>query len=248
MAVEFGTHKLKTRIDMVGYKPPAKDPFGRSVGRPTIVVIELKCTQHTLDVHSRLYGLPCGAGKLSNHLPDTEKVHHQLQTAFGVIGLQERIGPTHKVIGRVVVSASDGERSYGCDDVFVRKSHFSIRPVGGPATRAPKVNCTIQLMTMPPGKTDQKEIVDALCTKLRGFTEVDLSGKCKVSFVARHPDTLEAAAVSILNDPTDKGVSSAKFKRTRKHTVEAASKFSMIPVVLRFVKGTFVVHRLRAAK
>ena len=115
-------------------------------------------------MHSRLYGLPCGAGKLSNHLPDTEKVHHQLQTAFGVLGLQERVGPKHKVIGRVVVSAKDGEKSYPCDSTFVRKSHFMIKPVGGPPKRAPKVNHKIQLMTMPPESDDQKHVVRALGT------------------------------------------------------------------------------------
>ena len=48
VSVNFGEHKIKTRVDMVGWKPPPKDPFGRRVGKGAYVVIELKCTQHTL--------------------------------------------------------------------------------------------------------------------------------------------------------------------------------------------------------
>lgn len=48
VSVDFGGHKIKTRVDMVGWKPPSKDPFGRRVGKGAYVVIELKCTQHTL--------------------------------------------------------------------------------------------------------------------------------------------------------------------------------------------------------
>ena len=75
---------------------------------------------------------------------------------------------------------------------------------------------------------------------------MDLCTKCKVSFVARHPHTLEMAAVALLNDPENKGTSGGKYKRTRLHVIEASQKWSMIPVIMRLTSSGWEVHKLAA--
>lgn len=238
VAVEFGTHRIKTHVDMVG------------VRGNTIVVIELKCTQNTLSVHEQLYGLPCGAGKLANHLPDTEKVHHQLQTAFGVIGMQERVGPTYKVEGCVVVSTDDAVKSYKCDDVFVRRSHFAVLPVQH-KMKAAKVNHTIRLTKMPEDPEDQTDILKAVASKLKGFTEVVTTIKISVSFVVRNPRTKEHAAVALLHDPTSKGTAGSKYKHTRTHLFKEIkkSKVPLIPMIITHGSSEgMVARRLKGGK
>lgn len=231
VAVEFGTHKLKTHVDMIGYKDDK------------LVVIELKCTQHSLDVHEKLYPLPCGAGKLSNHLPDTEKIHHQLQTAFGVIGLQERVGPKYKVIGRIVVCTEDAVRSYPCDAVFVRKSLFAVYP--WESKKIAKVNNSIKLLSLPSEKSAQKIIVDEISQQLKGFTNVVEDAKCGVSFVLSNPRSKKKAAIALLNDPQNMGTTGAKYKKTRLHVLAAAKKNDMMPVVVTKSPEGYIVRRIK---
>lgn len=247
VSVVFNSHKLKTKVDMVGYREEKRDASGNVTHPAVIVAIELKCTTNTIDVHRQLYDLPCGAGMLSNHLPDTELVHHQLQTAFGVLGVAARVGPKYRVIGRVVVSAADGETSYACSSVYVNERFFMVAPAGGPPARAPKVNCSIQLITMPRNNADRRPILDAFCDTFgAGYKDVVEDHPCKASFVVRHRTTPQkVVAVAIIHDPTDKGTQSAKYKKTRKHIAATASKHGAVPAIMRFVNGGYVVHRVR---
>jgi hypothetical protein len=99
---------------------------------------------------------------------------------------------------------------------------------------------------MPSESSDQAPIMKALGEVLRGYSEVDTSVKCKVSFVAKCPKTGELAAVSILHDPTEKGTTSAKYKRTRAHTIAAAK--SMTPVIMTFGPSGYTVHRIKSKR
>lgn len=90
---------LKTHIDGVG-----------RMANGAVVVIELKCTQATLANHRKAYDVTCSSLpriKVGADLaPNSERIHHQIQAAFGMFALE---GARH---GLVVVSASDGAVAY----------------------------------------------------------------------------------------------------------------------------------------
>ena len=92
-------NRLKTHIDGVG-----------KMKNGSLVVIELKCTQATLANHRKAYDVACSLqpqvllGK--DVLPNTERIHHQIQVRFGMVALK------NAVHGLVVVSASDGAVAY----------------------------------------------------------------------------------------------------------------------------------------
>lgn len=93
------------------------------------VVIELKCTQYTLEQHEELYEKHCVHRRmLANGLLNTEKNAHALQTGFGMLGLR-RVLPRVPIKGLVVVCASDGAKMYDVDERFVESKLFSVAAV-----------------------------------------------------------------------------------------------------------------------
>jgi len=105
--------QLKTHLDGTG-----------TAGGQT-VVLELKCTQASLENHAAAYDVPCSAQPAVTiggvKLPNTERSHHQLQLAFGVLA-------SGSSTGFVVVSASNGARLYR-HNTGLPPSVFSVPPV-----------------------------------------------------------------------------------------------------------------------
>ena len=128
---------LKTSIDVVG------------TSGKRVIVVEQKCTQCTLQEHINRYNEPCKKRrKLANGLLNTEFHAHQLQTAFGMLGLARRL-PGVVIEGIVVICMKDGARIYDVRPEFVNEALFAVpRPRAAPAranfTKAPTDNSALE--------------------------------------------------------------------------------------------------------
>lgn len=91
---------IKTHLDGV-----ATDSAGRKV------VVELKSTQSTAADHVAVYDVPCTAQPLTAYGPNTERLHHRLQTVFGA-----RAAGAHR--GVTVVACADRAIVYDVADTF----------------------------------------------------------------------------------------------------------------------------------
>lgn len=233
VGVDFGTHRIDTHVDFVG-----------KIGG-TYVVIELKCSEQTLEEHEKTYDLFCSKGKrLANLLPDTERVQHQLQTAFGVLGLRNRVPQGAAIIGKVIYSTTDAVRSYVCDEKFVNHTHFRVVPHG---TKFPKHldGVKAEFLKMPENPLHHGAILEAVNKVCKGFTEILTNVPCGGSFMAKKPNSSERVVVGILNDPRNNGSSTAKYARAREHMKQVAKKIDAIPMIVRYTAGTFIAHRIR---
>jgi len=128
--------QLKTHLDGVGTH--------RASGE--VVVLELKSTQSTLASHRAAYDIPCsiqptirlaGCGEVAN----TERMHHALQLAFGVHGLESAKR------GFVIISASDGAALYPLNrgislKAFVSPITLSIRAPKAAKKKRPQPKST----------------------------------------------------------------------------------------------------------
>ena len=93
------------------------------------VVIELKCTQYTLEQHTEVYDRHCTQRRmLANGVLNTERHAHALQTAFGMLALKRAL-PRVEIKGLVVVCAADGAKMYDVPADFVNSKHFSVAAV-----------------------------------------------------------------------------------------------------------------------
>ena len=100
-----------------------------------VYVIELKCTQKTIEEHKATYKIPCrNLPKLLNGLENTEHNHHQLQAAFGAMALAETYSfPDWVVVtGLVVVSCVDGIAYYAVSPAMMQRSFFDYADVIAP--------------------------------------------------------------------------------------------------------------------
>lgn len=98
----------------------------------TAVVLELKCTQASLKNHELAYDVPCSRQPTITvagvQLPNTERTHHQLQLAFGVLA-------SGSAGGFVIVSTSNGAKLYRLNTAL-RPALFDVPPaVTAPAAR-----------------------------------------------------------------------------------------------------------------
>lgn len=94
------------------------------------VVIELKCTQYTLEQHKKMYDSHCLHKRmLSNGIINTERNAHALQTGFGMLGLRRIVKSSVPIKGLVVVCASDGAKMYDVDEAFTDPKFFNIPSV-----------------------------------------------------------------------------------------------------------------------
>jgi hypothetical protein len=227
------SHAIKTKIDLVGFK------------NNIIVVIELKNTQFTLADHEKIYSLNCGAARLSNLLPDSEEVHHQLQCALGVLGLQERIKRPFRVVGRVVLSGEDGVKSYGCDNAFLKRSHFNLRPNAVQQTQP-----NVKLMRMPEDPGYHAPIMVTLKNSpLRRFTRL-LDHNHHGCIQLQNVKTEEIALVAIISDPNQLGATTKKYKNARTHLITMATnlKTTVLEIrcaILSFASGSYTYHGIR---
>lgn len=236
VSVNFGSHKLDTRIDLVGMKGGA------------YVVIELKCSEQTLTQHEQSYHLPCSPGKwLANMLPDTENVQNQLQTAFGVLGLRNRVSQGASIKGRVVYSTTDAVRSYECAEKYIQHTHFQIKPH---YSLFPKHSHGVkaEFLKMPEDTSLHHNIVAAVESVCKGFTEVLFGVPCAASFFVKKTGSAERAVIGILHDPLNQGTGTSKYSRAREHMRQVAKKSDAIPIIVRYTNGAFTAHRIRDGK
>ena len=88
------------------------------------LVLELKCTQASLENHAAAYDVACARQPTITvagvQLPNTERTHHQLQLAFGVLA-------SGAAGGFVIVSASNGAKLYRHNPAL-RPALFDVPP------------------------------------------------------------------------------------------------------------------------
>lgn len=99
--------RLKTHIDGVAIDRNNND-----------VVVELKSTQATVAEHLERYNVPCVNKPMTSIGPNTEALHHRLQTAFGMRAL----GVDH---GVVIVACADRAIIYQVDERKLPESVFA---------------------------------------------------------------------------------------------------------------------------
>ena len=144
---------LKTSLDCLGLTAD---------GNP--VVIELKCTQFTLEQHDDRYEKTCVQNAmLANGVRNTEKNAHMLQCGFGMLAVKSNFPPGTPVYGKVVYSAEDGCRTYNCDSRWVAPRLFSLgaRSVtgGGITSRAP-TDVNAKLGKLPDIEVNRQPFLD----------------------------------------------------------------------------------------
>jgi hypothetical protein len=126
----------------------------------TVVVIELKCTQYSLEQHKSMYDKVClNKHKLSNGILNTERNAHALQTGFGMLALRSLL-PGASIKGLVVVCANDGAKMYDVDPYFTDEKHFQIAALRPPLGSYVKA---VQFQPLP----KRKESLDAIETTLK---------------------------------------------------------------------------------
>ena len=121
-------------------------------------ILELKCTQLTLADHRRRYTTPCrNRPALANGMQNTEKMHHLLQAAFGVVAFRSTFSVPHgvKVHGLVVVSCVDGVAYYTAPASLAHEQHFCF------------------------GSHRQREVAPLVQSKARKIRRVGAAGKKK---------------------------------------------------------------------
>lgn len=198
--------RLVTELDGIGVQYPG-----------TVVVIELKTTQFTIKQHTARYKVPCkNKRKLTNGLINSEYTSHQLQTAFGMIGLRQQLNPKIKICGIVVVACTDGVKIYDVEREYINKSHFdvattirSLIPKSTISTVISKRVATTKSSSSPftglPDSPDAKEHVLKRLAQL-GFNDIDKRLKRYGSFVARYTNaktkTTRLAVVGLVHGPT----------------------------------------------
>jgi len=125
-----------------------------------VYVIELKCTQYTLEQHKDMYDKSClNKHKLSNGIINTERNAHALQTGFGMMALKTLL-PNSTIKGLVVVCTCDGAKMYDVDPYFSDEKHFqvsSLRPQLGSYVK------TVQFQPLP----KRKESLDVIAMMLK---------------------------------------------------------------------------------
>lgn len=162
--------KLKTSIDLLAIKAP-----------DTAVVLEIKTTQFSLSAHNDRYKRQCiGTPLLQNGIPNCESSHHQLQTAFGILGLKRLLPSDAKVIGRVVVATDEAVQSYPCSESYIKRAHFSL-PMQDAMMAKSMAAIRAKLMRLPAAKDSQLKI-QRYFQKL-GYPLICEGLKCEASFV-----------------------------------------------------------------
>ena len=186
--------KLKTSIDLLAIKAP-----------DTAVVVEIKTTQFSLATHNERYKKRCiGAPVLQNGIPNCEAAHHQLQTAFGVLGLKRLLPSDAKVIGRVVVATDDAVQSYPCSENYIKRAHFSL-PIRDSMMAKSNAAIRAKLMQLPSSKESQNKIVRYFSQL--GYARVCHGIKCDASFVLsdalmdKKDSPTRYAVVAMIHDP-----------------------------------------------
>lgn len=208
-----------------------------------LVVLEIKCTQFPIDVHEERYKLRCVGNTTLDKVPfeNTEFVIHQLQTAFGILGLR-RLFPGVPIAGRVVVCADNGTKTYPCYDRYVDEAHFahahrpSIAPKAAPKSKLklgalPEVRTptgvpariarTHVVVCVPAQDLSDRGTINSLL-RLNGYksTPNDCVGKY-ASFVAVKPSGIHTVC-GILHDPD--GPKGKRYTAARKQVVSAAKR------------------------
>lgn len=114
------------------------------------MVIELKCTQYTLEQHKDMYDKHCLQKRmLSNGVLNTERNAHALQTGFGMMALKRLVSSKVKIKGLVVVCAADGAKMYDVNEMYADPKFFTVAAV------RPALGSYIKSVTFQPFPTKQ---------------------------------------------------------------------------------------------
>ena len=232
-------YKLKTQLDGIAFKGS------------TLCVLELKCSQFTMEEHKRRYDLPAiGSSTLANKAPNTEKTAHQIQLCFGVLGLRHLLAaaaPDLKVTGCLLVSCSDGALSYPVNPLFLSPSWYDL---ARNIRSLPKHDSALQsfLVQLPEGK-DRKKIEALLKAHKRGTITAETGYG---SFVVS-TDTGSATVVNLLHNPDFKATS-RRMKGSRAACIQDAlklrktNKFKSVRAgIIQFYNGQFKWTGIRKA-
>lgn len=178
--------KIKTTLDGIGVDR-----------RGGVVVIELKCTSFQLAQHSSRYRTPCRKKRMLSFIdgvPNSEETAHQLQTAFGILGLR-RCLPRTAIRGVVVVCASDGAVLHEVKPKFVQERWFAFH------TAVPqRPHRDVSFPPLPEGE-NRTHIISLLAPL--GFTILQPRLKSLGSVVLRNKEgDLLIAAIVHVKSPT----------------------------------------------
>lgn len=190
---------IKTAIDAIGVTKDGK-----------VVVIEQKCTLSTCARHLVRYRQPCmKRRRLTNGLLNNEYNAHQLQTAFGIMGLQ-RILPNCTITGVVVVCTSDDACVYDVVPSYVDPVLFNqLRVV---QKKPPKTETFAQ-----PPKSEQSKAFLLDIVKSFGYTKLETRLTRYGSFVASAGKHLVVVGLVHTPDPKSRA-SEAKRKKLQEDT------------------------------
>lgn len=198
---------IKTELDGIGVQPDG-----------TIVVLELKTTQHPKALHKLMYkDVVCkNKHKLLTGLDFTIFNLHQLQTAFGILALK-RLLPDHvRVTGRVIVCAPDGALTYSCGIQYQSLHQF-------PMMQRPKTDmCGMRnnMFTLLPPLASIREAMlsEVRLLGVRGPIIDDLPRRYGTCVVTAKPG--HYYLVGILHDSRKLGRGSNKFEKARKQLLQ----------------------------
>lgn len=209
---------IKTELDGIGIKPSG-----------AFVVLELKTTQYSIDMHKQTYSIPCDSYKvLSNGLPNTEEVAHQLQTGFGVYAFRNLLkahGKGHiSVEGRIIVCACDGAISYACQPMYVNANHFTTSMNLSSIKRSSsKKGTNAFIAAFPTEDRAQREILAFISSNGGTNRVVSTLSKQYGSFVVHGKRKNSYYLVGLMHDPEATSPASYRYKHTRLHLLDQVS-------------------------
>ena len=233
---------LKTQVD------------GIALHGQGVAVLEIKTTQYTMEQHKARYNTPSiGARRLANKAENTEAVAHQLQLAFGVLGLRRLLSttmPDVRVGGLVIVLCSDGGLSYPLNAIYNSTGWFDLGRSSSASSLPPQHTALQSFLVSLPSGSDRKRIDDLLKSHRRGTITAE-SGYG--SFVASN--NRSAATVCCLLHNPDFKLSSRRFRGSRDRALEdakrleATKKFkSCRAAVIQFHEGRWKFSPVRSGK
>ena len=234
--------KLKTQLDGIAFKGS------------TVCVLELKCSQFTMAEHKLRYTLPAiGNATMANKAPNTESTAHQLQLAFGVLGLRHLLAqsaPEIRTTGCLLVSCADGALSYPLNTMFLSPSWFDLaRNVSRNAL--PKVESSLQsfMVALPEGKDRQK--IEAL---LKAHKRGTITSETSYGSFVTSTEQGAATVVTLLHNPGFKS-SSNRMKGSRERVIQDALRLrkkntfkSVRAGIVQFHEGQFKFSGVRKIK
>ena len=233
VVLDMETHCIETRVDLVG------------VSKRKIVAVEIKYTTKSIARFEQLYDINCGVSTMANFSPDTERTHHHLQAALGVLGVRARLPAEFRssVVGLIIVCGTDKVKSYSLDERFLDKRFFKPVPNNQKFRSSSRYNADI--MKMPENDAYHGKILAVLQKyNVSRITAINVG----VSFVAKTRSG-STVVVSIVNDVNEKRTATAKYKKARAQTIDVGKRCKAASAFVLFhTNGNFFPLLVRMPK